>query len=120
MVVNDDAGSLVERSALESIASKLAPAGDRVKVIDMYDFFEHPARVLALSHTLLIGGLVALIVGAILAYGMEQSLSLHALIAAHAMTILGPTAIKLGYVMRLLTFNRLRKHAVAHLHGFAQ
>jgi hypothetical protein len=74
----------------------------------MYGFFESPYRVLNLSHVVLIGGLVALVVGAILAYGLDQYLSLPGLIGAHALTILGPTAIKLGYVMRLLTFNRLR------------
>jgi hypothetical protein len=107
-------------SSFMTIASMLAPAGARLKVIDMYDFFEYPSRVLMLSHVLLIGGLVALVVGAILAYGMEHELPLPCLIAAHAMTILGPTAIKLGYVMRLLTFNRLRKDTAPHLHGFAQ
>ncbi|MBZ9780316.1 transmembrane sensor/regulator PpyR [Pseudomonas sp. REP124] len=86
----------------------------------MYEFFERPFRVLKLSNVLLIGGLVALIVGAILAYGLDRYLSLPGLIAAHAMTILGPTAIKIGYVMRLQSFNRLRREAAAHLHGFAR
>ncbi|WP_433770096.1 transmembrane sensor/regulator PpyR [Pseudomonas putida] len=86
----------------------------------MYDFFERPFRVLKLSNFLLIGGLVALVVGATLAYGLDQYLSLPGLITAHAMTILGPTAIKLGYVMRLQSFNRLRRDAAAHLHDFAR
>ena len=74
----------------------------------MYVFFESPHRVLKLSHLLLIGGLVMLITGIFLAYGFDAYLSLPQLIGAHALTILGPTAIKLGYVMRLLAFNRLR------------
>ncbi|NUU38757.1 transmembrane sensor/regulator PpyR [Pseudomonas sp. C2B4] len=86
----------------------------------MYDFFEHPSRVLKLSHALLTGGLIALIVGAILAYGLDQYLSLPSVIVAHAMTILGPTAIKLGYVMRLLTFNRLRRNTATHQPGLAR
>ncbi|MEX3773092.1 transmembrane sensor/regulator PpyR [Pseudomonas sp. MYb118] len=74
----------------------------------MYVFFESPHRVLKLSHLLLIGGLVMLITGIFLAYGFDAYLNLPQLIGAHALTILGPTAIKLGYVMRLLAFNRLR------------
>lgn len=74
----------------------------------MYASFEDPYRVLKLSHGLLIGGLLALILGAVLAYGLDAYLSLTSLVAAHALTLLGPTAIKLGYVMRLLAFNRLR------------
>jgi hypothetical protein len=35
------------------------------------------------------------------------------------MTILGPTAIKLGYVMRLLAFNRLRLDRLPTGHGVA-
>lgn len=86
---------------------------------DMYDFFENPHRVLKLSHLLLIGGLMMLLVGIILAYGCEAYLKLPELIGAHAMTILGPTAIKLGYVMRLLAFNRLRLDGIAQGYGVA-
>lgn len=85
----------------------------------MYGFFENPHRVLKLSHVLLIGGLVMLVVGIILAYGCDAYLKLPELVGAHAMTILGPTAIKLGYVMRLLAFNRLRLDRVAQGHGMA-
>jgi hypothetical protein len=85
----------------------------------MYGFFEQPYRVLTLSHVMLIGGLVTLVLGAILAYGLDQRLSLTSLVMAHAMTILGPTAIKLGYVMRLLTLNRLRRQPLSHPPGLA-
>ncbi|KAB0484189.1 hypothetical protein SAMN04490202_4776 [Pseudomonas reinekei] len=78
----------------------------------MYGFFEDPYRVLKLSYVLLIGGLSALVIGAVLAYGYDAYLSLPSLVMAHALTILGPTAIKLGYVMRLLSFNRLRPNPV--------
>jgi hypothetical protein len=84
----------------------------------MYAFFEDPYRVLRLSHVLLIGGSFALVIGAILAYGYDAYLSLPGLVMAHAMTILGPTAIKLGYVMRLLSFNRLRRNPATTLQGF--
>ncbi|MGL6244463.1 transmembrane sensor/regulator PpyR [Pseudomonas sp.] len=85
----------------------------------MYGFFENPYRVLKLSHVLLIGGLIMLLVGIILAYGCDAYLTLPALVGAHAMTILGPTAIKLGYVMRLLAHNRLRLNLKSPLNGAA-
>lgn len=61
-----------------------------------------------MSHTLLIGELFILIVRIILAYFLDAYLSLSALVGAHALTILGPSAIKLGYVAPLLAFHRLR------------
>lgn len=79
----------------------------------MTTFFESPSRVLNLSHILLSCGTVLLAAGAVLAYGMEQYLSLPSLLIAHAMTILGPTAIKLGYVGRLYSINRLRREGAA-------
>lgn len=88
-------------------------------MIGVYGFFENPYRVLKLSHVLLIGGLFMLVVGIILAYGCDAYLTLPALVGAHAMTILGPTAIKLGYVMRLLAHNRLRLNLKAQLQGAA-
>ncbi|KAI2684070.1 transmembrane sensor/regulator PpyR [Pseudomonas sp. TNT3] len=73
----------------------------------MYGFFENPYRALRLSNSLLLGGLFTLILGAVVAYGVDQYVLLPYLIIAHTMTILGPTAIKLGYVLRLLTLKRL-------------
>lgn len=86
-------------------------------MIGMYAFFEDPQRVLRLSCVLLIGGLLALVSGAVLAYGFDEYLSLPSLVMAHALTILGPTAIKLGYVMRLLVLNRAQQNPVATPHG---
>lgn len=77
-------------------------------MISLYGFFESAQRVLKLSHVLLFGGLIMLVVGIVLAYWLDAYLRLGQLVAAHALTILGPTAIKLGYVMRLLSCNRLR------------
>jgi len=79
----------------------------------MIKFFESPSRVLKLSHILLGGGFILLVGGAVLAYGLEQYLSLPSLLIAHAMTILGPTAIKLGYVGRLHSLNRLRRESAS-------
>ncbi|MCU0069997.1 transmembrane sensor/regulator PpyR [Pseudomonas koreensis] len=83
----------------------------------MYEFFEDPRRVLKLSHVLLTGGLAMLIAGIFLAYFFDAFLTLPALVCAHGMTILGPTAIKLGYVMRLLAHNRMRHDQVAQEHA---
>jgi hypothetical protein len=84
----------------------------------MYDFFEDSHRVLKLSHVLLIGGLGMLMAGILLAYVFDARLTLPALVGAHGMTILGPTAIKLGYVMRLIAHNRIRlaeqEHGISH------
>lgn len=60
-----------------------------------------------MSNILLSCGTLLLATGVVLAYGMEQYLSLPSLLIGHAMTILGPTAIKLGYVGRLYSINRL-------------
>ncbi|WP_026079025.1 transmembrane sensor/regulator PpyR [Pseudomonas nitroreducens] len=73
----------------------------------MITLFESPRRVLNLSNILLSCGTLLLATGVVLAYGMEQYLSLPSLLIGHAMTILGPTAIKLGYVGRLYSINRL-------------
>ena len=77
-------------------------------MIGIYDFFDSAQRVLKLSNVLLLGGLIMLVAGIVLAYWLDAYLRLPQLVAAHALTILGPTAIKLGYVMRLSSRNRLR------------
>ena len=41
------------------------------------------------------------------AYLYAGTLSIPALVSMHAMTILGPTLLKIGYVMRLLSQYRL-------------
>jgi hypothetical protein len=43
------------------------------------------------------------------AYLYEGHLSILALVSLHAMTIIGPTLLKIGYVMRLLSQHRLHK-----------
>jgi len=68
----------------------------------MFAYLSSAKNVQHISNQLLIGGLALLIVGVFVAYGYEGSLSLPTLIAAHAGVILGPTAIKIGYVMRLI------------------
>lgn len=75
----------------------------------MFTYLSCPKSVLHISNQLLIGGLVLLVVGVFVAYGYEGSLSLPTLVAAHAGVILGPTALKIGYVMRLIAHYNLNK-----------
>jgi hypothetical protein len=75
----------------------------------MFAYLSCPKNVLHISSQLLIGGLVLLVVGVFVAYGYEGSLSLPTLVAAHAGVILGPTALKIGYVMRLIAHYNLKK-----------
>ena len=75
----------------------------------MFTFFSNPHNVLRLSsHTLAIG-LAMLLAGIYGAYLYAGPLSIVVQVAMHAMTIVGPTLIKIGYVMRLLAQHRLTK-----------
>jgi hypothetical protein len=73
----------------------------------MLTFFESPLNVLHLSSKVLIAGLVMLLAGIYGAYLYEGHMPIALLVAMHALTILGPTLIKIGYVMRLLAQYRL-------------
>jgi hypothetical protein len=75
----------------------------------MFDFFLQPANVLRLSTRVLLAGLAMLLTGIVGAYLLDLQLNLFALVSLHAMTIIGPTLIKIGYVMRLLSQHNLRK-----------
>ena len=75
----------------------------------MFDFFFQPANVLRLSTRVLLVGLAMLLTGIVGAYLLDLQLNLFELISLHAMTIIGPTLIKIGYVMRLLSQYNLRK-----------
>lgn len=79
----------------------------------MFAYLSCPKNVLNLSNHLLVGGLALLLVGVFVAYGYEGSLSLPTLVAAHAGVILGPTAIKIGYVMRLIAHYNMAKAETA-------
>jgi hypothetical protein len=68
----------------------------------MNDYTRQPHHLLALSSLTLAAGLIMLVVGIALAYLFDLRLNIAELIGAHALTILGPTAIKIGYVMRLV------------------
>ncbi|CAD5106610.1 transmembrane sensor/regulator PpyR [Zestomonas carbonaria] len=83
----------------------------------MFAFFENPYRVLKLSTLLLTVGLAMFVIGVLLAYGLETDLSMPVLLGAHLMSILGPTSIKIGYVLRLQALNRLRPQTTPWLSG---
>ncbi|WP_282359043.1 transmembrane sensor/regulator PpyR [Pseudomonas sp. PS01303] len=74
----------------------------------MLTFFESPLNVLHLSSKVLVAGLVMLLAGIYGAYLYDGHMAIALLVAMHALTILGPTLIKIGYVMRLLAQYRLR------------
>ncbi|SNT06069.1 MULTISPECIES: hypothetical protein [Pseudomonas] len=74
----------------------------------MFTFFESPRSALRLSSYLLFCGMTMLVIGGLLAYGLSAYLSITVLVVAHLMTILGPTLLKLGYVLRLQTHYRLK------------
>lgn len=75
----------------------------------MFSFFSHPQNVLLLSSRILGAGLALLVAGIYGAYLYGGHLPIPALVSFHAMTIIGPTLLKIGYVMRLLTQHHLRQ-----------
>ncbi len=60
-----------------------------------------PHRLLILANLGMVTGLALLILGVTGAYVFDHYLALGAVVASHALVILGPTALKVGYVMRL-------------------
>lgn len=73
----------------------------------MLTFFGSPLNVLHLSSKVLVAGLVMLLAGIYGAYLYYGHMPIALLVAMHAMTIIGPTLLKIGYVMRLLSQYRL-------------
>ena len=67
----------------------------------MFHFFSNAQNVLHLSSRVLGVGLAMLLAGIYGAYLYAGHLSIVALVALHAMTIIGPTLLKIGYVMAL-------------------
>ncbi|WP_044874163.1 hypothetical protein [Pseudomonas sp. LFM046] len=81
----------------------------------MTGVFGCPRRLLQLSHLFLWAGLILLLLGIAGAYYLDAHLGLLLLVVSHGMVILGPTLIKLGYVMRLTANYQMRNEA----RGFA-
>ncbi|HEF4760656.1 TPA: transmembrane sensor/regulator PpyR [Pseudomonas putida] len=81
----------------------------------MFHFFSKPQNVLHLSSRVLVMGLAMLLAGIYGAYLYGGHLSIPAQVSLHAMTIVGPTLLKIGYVMRLLAQHRLSKPLIGAL-----
>jgi hypothetical protein len=79
----------------------------------MFDFFNNPLNVLHLSSKVLGAGLVMLFAGIYGAYLYDGHMPIALLVSMHAMTIIGPTLLKIGYVMRLLAQYRLAKALIS-------
>jgi hypothetical protein len=73
----------------------------------MFQLFSNPQNVLRLSSQVLVVGLAMLLAGIYGAYLYAGALSIPALVSMHALTILGPTLLKIGYVLRLLSQYRI-------------
>ncbi|MBV4477041.1 transmembrane sensor/regulator PpyR [Pseudomonas sp. B2M1-30] len=73
----------------------------------MFAFFESPLNVLHLSSKVLVAGLIMLLAGIYGAYLYQGHMPIALLVGMHALTILGPTLLKIGYVLRLLSQYRL-------------
>ncbi|MFJ4196785.1 transmembrane sensor/regulator PpyR [Pseudomonas sp. NPDC089534] len=73
----------------------------------MLAFFESPLNVLHLSSRVLVAGLALLSVGLYGAYLHQGHLPLGLLVTMHTLTVIGPTLLKIGYVMRLVAERRL-------------
>nr|WP_315446551.1 transmembrane sensor/regulator PpyR [uncultured Pseudomonas sp.] len=80
----------------------------------MFTFFESPLNVLHLSSKVLVAGLIVLLAGIYGAYLYQGNMPIAPLVAMHAMTILGPTLLKIGYVMRLLAQYQTRRTLAIH------
>ncbi|MBD9416356.1 transmembrane sensor/regulator PpyR [Pseudomonas sp. PDM16] len=75
----------------------------------MIEFLSCPKNVLRVSTQLLIAGLAVLLAGIGAGYGLENVLSIPVLVLAHSGLIIGPTMLKIGYVMRLLAQHYMKK-----------
>ncbi|MHC8314168.1 transmembrane sensor/regulator PpyR [Pseudomonas sp. LB3P31] len=79
----------------------------------MFTCFSNPQNVLHLSSRILGAGLALSLAGIYGAYLYQGNLPIPVLVSLHAMTIIGPTLLKIGYVMRLLSQHRLGQRLVA-------
>ncbi|HBZ92516.1 MULTISPECIES: transmembrane sensor/regulator PpyR [unclassified Pseudomonas] len=80
----------------------------------MYPLNLPPMQILHLSSQLLWAGLVLLLLGVLAAYGLERHLNVPTLVLAHSLTLIGPSVLKIGYVLRLIAQERLKERASAH------
>ncbi|MBV2132087.1 hypothetical protein KRX52_04660 [Pseudomonas sp. MAP12] len=73
----------------------------------MSGVLESPANVFNLANNLILAGVAILIVGVLGAYGFDKQIGLRLVVGAHMLTIVGPSLVKLGYVMRLSVQDKL-------------
>ncbi|MDX5377234.1 MAG: transmembrane sensor/regulator PpyR [Halomonas sp.] len=73
----------------------------------MRRYFDDPQCAHALGNVLLLLGLVLLGVGVTGGYLIDGRLSLIVQVLAHVLIILGPTLVKLGYILRINARHRL-------------
>lgn len=66
-----------------------------------------PQRLLILANLSMVLGVLLLVLGITGAYVLDAHLVLGAIVASHALVILEPTGLKIGYVMRLLAQRQL-------------
>jgi len=64
-------------------------------------------RLLLFANLSMALGVLLLLLGIAGAYVVDDQLQLGAVVASHALVILGPTALKIGYVMRLVAQRQL-------------
>jgi len=64
-------------------------------------------RLLIVANLSMALGVLLLLLGIAGAYVFDEQLPLGTVVASHALVILGPTALKIGYVMRLLAQRQL-------------
>ncbi len=65
-----------------------------------------PQRLMSTANALMVAGVLLLLTGISGAYVFDRHLAMGSIIASHTLVILGPTALKIGYVMRLLAERR--------------
>lgn len=63
-------------------------------------------QLMSTANALMVAGVLLLLLGVSGAYLFDRHLAMGSIIASHTLVILGPTALKIGYVMRLLAERR--------------
>ncbi|MCY1396552.1 hypothetical protein D3C76_218250 [compost metagenome] len=82
----------------------------------MITWLSTPSNLLHLSSRLLIGGVAMLLGGIVVAYGVEGQLTIATQVFGHSLVILGPTLLKIGYVLRLTAQRTALRGACALTH----
>lgn len=73
----------------------------------MSGVLESPRKVFNLANNLVVSGVVILLVGVLGAYCFDEAIGLGLVVGSHMLTIVGPSLVKLGYVMRLSVQDKL-------------